>query len=50
MAGDYCPLQRDPSDGGLLPCILDDCAWYDPDVGLCAMRAFVIAIGWERRR
>jgi len=39
MAGDYCPLQHDPDDEGLLPCLLEDCAWYDPSARVCAVLA-----------
>ena len=47
MSGDYyCPLKRNPEDGGNVPCFLDDCAWYDREVGVCA----VLAIGRALRR
>lgn len=46
MAGDSCPIRRDPDDGGDLPCIFDECGWYDREAGVCA----VLAISQVLRR
>lgn len=43
----YCPMQCDPDDGGMLPCLGADCAWYDSKARGCAVLGLGQAL-WRR--